>query len=173
MAALQKPDKLVVLSSALGWTALIGSGRVVKQVTLGHPSARAAVRALDPRLRENARPGPWNRSLVRRIQAYASGARQDFGDIEVDLGPLAEFRRQVIRRCRQIPFAQTLTYGELAAESGYPGAARAVGNCMAGNRIPLIIPCHRVVAAAGRLGGYSGPGGIRLKKRLLELEAGR
>jgi methylated-DNA-[protein]-cysteine S-methyltransferase len=65
-----------------------------------------------------------------------------------------------------------LTYGELAAKAGYPGAARAVGNCMAANRIPLLIPCHRVVCAGGRLGSYSAPGGTVTKRRLLALEAG-
>ena len=181
----QPPDAVVVFPTKLGWMALIGSGRTLKYLTFGHPTADAAVGALpvcpfggasrcptDGRA-QSARPGHWNRPLVRRLKAYASGARDDFRDVEVDLGPGTEFRRRVLRCCRQIRYGKTLTYGQLAAKAGRPRAARAVGGCMAANRIPLVIPCHRVVASNGGLGGYSAAGGIRLKKRLLELEADR
>lgn len=166
-------EALVVFPSNLGWMALIGSGRTLKYLTFGHPTAEAAVRALPATVSQSARPGDWNRPLVRRLKAYASGARDDFRDVEVDPGPATEFRRRVFRCCRQIGYGETVTYGQLAAKAGRPRAARAVGGCMAANRIPLVIPCHRVVAPHGGLGGYSGVGGIRLKKRLLELEAGR
>jgi len=165
-------DILVVFPTALGWVALIGQGSVLKHLSFGHASSRAAVAALDQRLAATARPGSWNRPLVRRLQAYASGSAEDFRDVQIDPGPQTDFRRRVIRCCRRIPFGKTLTYGQLAARAGYPGAARAVGNCMAANRIPLVIPCHRVVAADGGLGGFSAAGGIAAKRRLLELEAG-
>jgi methylated-DNA-[protein]-cysteine S-methyltransferase len=77
----------------------------------------------------------------------------------------------VLQACRKIAPGKTLTYAELADKVGSPGAARAVGNCMARNRFPLIIPCHRVVGSNGHLGGYSAAEGIPFKKRLLELEA--
>jgi len=163
---------VVVFPSKLGWMALIGSGRTLRYLTFGHATAEAAVRALPATVSQSARPGDWNRPLVRRLKAYAAGARDDFRDVELDPGPATEFRRRVFCCCRQIGYGQTLTYGQLAAKAGHPRAARAVGGCMAANPIPLVIPCHRVVAAHGRLGGYSGVGGIRLKKRLLELEAG-
>ena len=72
---------------------------------------------------------------------------------------------------RNVPYGQTLSYAELAAKAGSPKAARAVGSVMAQNRVPLIIPCHRVVGSGGHLGGFSAPRGIAFKKQLLELEA--
>jgi methylated-DNA-[protein]-cysteine S-methyltransferase len=70
----------------------------------------------------------------------------------------------------QIPYGRVVSYGCLAQQAGYPGASRAVGGAMAANPIPIIVPCHRVVAASGALTGYSGPGGIVMKKNLLSLE---
>ena len=171
MTIRKNPDTLVTFPSALGWMAMIGSGRVLKYLTFGHPSRQAAARAVAPDLAQTAQPGDWNPDLVRRIRAYASGSRDEFRDVQVDPGPRTDFQRRVIACCRRIPFGKTLTYGQLAARAGSSRAARAVGQCMAANRIPLVIPCHRVVAAGGGLGGYSAVGGIRTKRRLLELEA--
>jgi methylated-DNA-[protein]-cysteine S-methyltransferase len=172
MSRRKNPDVVVVFQTALGWSALIGSGRVLKQLTFGHSSRQAALRSLDPQLVENAAEGTWNEPLVRRLQSYASAAPADFREVPIDPGPLTPFRRRVIDCCRQIPYGHTLSYGELAAEAGSPHAARAVGNCMAANRIPLVIPCHRVIAADGRPGPFSAPRGTEMKKRLLALEAG-
>ena len=156
--------------SELGWMAVVGRDTVVCQLTFGHPSAAAALRALDGQLLENARCSPWNAPLRRRLQAYAEGQRDDFRDVQVDWGSASKFRRSVLLACRKIPYGQTVSYAELARKVGSSHAARAVGNCMAANRLPLLIPCHRVVCADGRLGAYSAPGGCRMKRRLLDLE---
>jgi methylated-DNA-[protein]-cysteine S-methyltransferase len=162
---------LVVLHSPLGWMALIGAGHVLRQLTFGHSSAQAAVRALDRRLVAKAVRGTWNAPLVRRLLAYAAGRPADFADVEIDPRGLSAFQRRVVEHCRRIPYGKTLTYGQLAAKAGSPRAARAVGNCMAANRIPLVVPCHRVLPASGRPGAFSAPGGTNMKKRLLALEA--
>ncbi len=164
------PDVLAVFPSRLGWVAMIGSGRKLKHLTFGHASSRTAISALPREAVERARRGTWNQPLVRRLQAYALGSRDDFRDVAVELGSSTDFGRRVLRCCRRIRYGKTITYGELAAKAGFPGAARAVGQCMASNRVPLVIPCHRVVAANGGLGGYSALGGIGTKQRLLELE---
>jgi O-6-methylguanine DNA methyltransferase len=153
--------------------AIVGSRQVLKQLTFGHASAALAASALDPGLTEDARVVNWNPRLVRRLQAYAMGEEEDLRDVPVDPGPQTRFQRRVTACCRSIPRGSTLTYGQLAAKAGSPGAARAVGNCMAANRIPLVIPCHRVVGAGGRLHGYSGPGGQTMKRLLLDLEQGK
>ncbi len=173
MTSHDKPDTLVVLPGSLGWMALIGSGEVLKQFTFARNSPDAAVRALDARLLENATSGTWNVPLLRRLTAYAAGVTVDFRDVRIDPGRMTDFQLEVVRCCREIPYGKTITYGQLATAAGFPGTARAVGNCMAANRIPLIVPCHRVVPADGRSGAYSAPGGSRTKQRLLELEAGR
>jgi methylated-DNA-[protein]-cysteine S-methyltransferase len=150
--------------------ALVGSGQAVLHLVFGYATAEAAMKGLAPTLLEQARFGPWMPSVTQRLQAYAEGSPEDFTDVDVDPGVLTEFQRRVIRGCRRIRYGQTLTYAQLAAKAGCPGAARAVGNCMARNRIPLIIPCHRVIGSHGGLGGYSAPGGVSLKRRLLQLE---
>ena len=162
-------DTLVVFRSPLTWVAAIYAGDVLKNVSLG-TSAEAAVAGLDPALRRNARkatrPGP----LARRLIAYLSGEPDNFLDVSIDPGPLTPFQRNVVRLCRDVALGSTVSYGQLAALAGSPGAARAVGNCMARNRIPLVVPCHRVVGSDGRLHGYSASGGVGLKRRLLTLE---
>src|SRR5207249_2714132 len=87
----------------------------------------------------------WNPPLVRRLQAYAEGAADDFLDVPLDLSALSDFQRRVVKHCRRIPLGRTRTYGELAALAGSPGAARAAGNVMSANHTPLVMPCHRVV----------------------------
>jgi methylated-DNA-[protein]-cysteine S-methyltransferase len=163
-------NRLVVFPAPFGWIALVGCGDVLRNLGLGD-SPRAAVASLSPDLLSTAAEKDWNRALVRRLQAYAEGKTDDFRDVPIDPGPQTDFRLRVIQNCRQIPPGSTLTYGELAARAGRPRAARAVGTCMAANRIPLIVPCHRVVGADGSLRGYSASGGLRLKQRLLDLES--
>ncbi len=120
---------------------------------------------------ELPRPGGESRGshpLVERIRAYFAGERADFGDVELDLDWCTPFQRAVAAALRSVPYGETVTYGELAALAGHPGAQRAAGTFCAQNRFPLVLPCHRVVAAGG-LGSY-GSLGLEYKRRLLELE---
>lgn len=112
----------------------------------------------------------WCPGLVRRIQAYLEGEPEDFRDVRLDPGPQTPFQARVMACLRQVGWGRTITYAALGQQAGFPHAARAVGNCLARNRIPLILPCHRVVGAGGRLGGFSAPGGLATKRRLLVLE---
>jgi methylated-DNA-[protein]-cysteine S-methyltransferase len=111
------------------------------------------------------------RPLQEQVIAYFEGARIDFSpDIPILLEGFSCFARLVLAACRQIGFGEVLTYSGLARQIGRPPAARAVGNALSRNPLPLIIPCHRVIRSNGRLGGFSAPGGTTMKKRLLELE---
>lgn len=166
----RKRDTLVVFHTELGWIGMLGGGNVLKRLTIGHSTKEDAVAALGAETGEEWAIGRWNESLRKRLADYASGKPDDFCDVEVDLGATTEFRRRVMQCCREIPIGQTVTYGQLASMAGSERAARAVGRCMAANRVPLIVPCHRVVAANGELGGYSAQGGIRLKQKILRLE---
>lgn len=107
--------------------------------------------------------------LQRRIVSYYAGEPTDF-DVPLDLAALTPFRRSVLKRCAVVPYGQTVQYGELARRIGKPKASRAVGGAMAANPIPLIIPCHRVLPAGGKLGGFSADGGVDVKRRMLRLE---
>lgn len=106
--------------------------------------------------------------LAARFRAYFGGERDEFRDVELELEWATPFQRALADALRAIPYGETVTYGELAALAGRPGAARAAGTFCAGNRFGLVVPCHRVVAAGG-LGGY-GSLGAAYKQRLLRLE---
>jgi methylated-DNA-[protein]-cysteine S-methyltransferase len=100
----------------------------------------------------------------------AAGRPVDFSDVQLDLPDSTPLKQAVLHHCRQLAWGQTATYGQLAARAGAPRAARAVGNIMARNPIPLIIPCHRVIGSSGKLGGFSAPGALAMKRHLLRLE---
>lgn len=104
------------------------------------------------------------------LQAYFAGEAVDFRPIPLDPAGLPDLEAAIYAALRHVGFGCTTTYGELAARVGHPGAARAVGAAMARNRWPVVVPCHRVLAKDGALGGFSAPGGVRTKRRLLMLE---
>ena len=109
--------------------------------------------------------------LAERFRAYFRGERVGLDDVALDLGWATPFQRDVLEALRGVPYGRTVTYGELAACAGHPGAHRAAGTVCAGNRFGVVVPCHRVVAA-GSLGRY-GSLGTAYKRRLLELEGVR
>jgi methylated-DNA-[protein]-cysteine S-methyltransferase len=162
-------------STSLGWIAVALRGEIVQRLVFGHSTANDALRRIGEsggRRGGTARPASdFARDLAARLEAYADGELDEFRDLEIADDGLTTFGRAVVARCRAIPYGQTRSYGQLATLAGRPGAARAVGQVMATNRIPLIVPCHRVVAAGGLLGGFSAPQGLAMKRRLLALEA--
>lgn len=110
---------------------------------------------------------PSDSRIGNRICRYFEGQEVNWG-VELDLRGVTRFRRKVYERVARIPYGQTSTYGEIAADVGCPGGARAVGQAMACNRLPLVVPCHRVISGNGKIGGFSS--GIALKRFLLGLE---
>jgi methylated-DNA-[protein]-cysteine S-methyltransferase len=103
----------------------------------------------------------------RQLDEYFAGSRQRF-DLAVDLALLADFNRRVLRELARVPYGEVVTYGELAARAARPRAARAVGTVMNRNPLPIVLPCHRVIGANGKLVGYAG--GLERKEWLLRLE---
>ena len=149
----------VVAYEAPGW----GTGELWFDdgLLVNHELPRAAMsRGLSPKSVENG--------LVGRVLAYFRGEVVDFRDVEVDLSWTTPFQRATADALRAVPYGETVTYGELAALAGHPNAQRAAGTFCAGNRFPLFVPCHRVVAADG-IGSY-GALGLEYKRRLLALE---
>ena len=110
--------------------------------------------------------------LIQLTRDYFNGKVVDFGEVVCDLPGPATFAGKVLRACREIPYGRTLSYSALAYKVARPGAARAVATAVGRNPVPLVVPCHRVVYADGREGGFSAPGGVDLKKRMLEIERG-
>lgn len=112
----------------------------------------------------------FEHGLQTRFSQFAAGEPDEFEDLEIDQSGMTPFQRVVTDACRAIPYGETLSYAGLAAASGSPKAARAVGSVMRNNRYPLVVPCHRVVSSDRRIGGFSAPEGVTLKLRLLRLE---
>jgi methylated-DNA-[protein]-cysteine S-methyltransferase len=115
-------------------------------------------------------PSELTQRAAEMLKRYFKGERQTFNEIPVDLSVVTPFRRRILELVRAIPFGEVRTYGQIAGLAGAPGAARAIGGAMASNPLPVIIPCHRVVAGDGRLTGFTAPGGIACKEYLLRLE---
>ena len=154
--------------AAIGWNA---SG--INSLRLPAPDAQDSERAIARHLPDAVRadPSPEVDVVIDAIRRYFAGQRVDFSDVPVDLGPQELFFTRVYDVVRQLGWGETATYGAIAQTLGAgPEYAREVGQAMASNPVPLIVPCHRVTAAGGKIGGFSAPGGSMSKARMLELE---
>jgi methylated-DNA-[protein]-cysteine S-methyltransferase len=165
-------EQISVFPTQFGWIALSMHLNVLQRLSFGHDSALAAVAALGARLDEEptSAVSAGLASLRKRLIRYTAGEFDEFLDIESDTSHLSQFAAAVVEAVRRIPLGETRSYGQIATIVGRPRASRAVGHVMAQNRTPLVVPCHRVVASGGGLGGFSAMDGIQTKRRLLELE---
>lgn len=132
------------------------SDQLAQVLTWEHPGAQRDERPLE--------------MLIQLSRDYFNAKPVDFGQIVCELPSPSTLGGLVLRACRAIPHGQTRTYGSLAEQIGRPDSARAVAAALGRNPIPLVIPCHRVVYAGGRLGGFSAEGGAQLKQRMLDME---
>ncbi len=161
------PCRFDVFPTSLGWMAALASDRGIRRLVLPRPSGDQAMRELSLPT-SHAEPTPARfESLRRRLEAYFSGANVDFED-DLDLEGASDFMVKAWEACRSIPKGEVRTYNWLAEQAGNRRAARAAGLAMSRNRVPIIIPCHRVIGSDGSLHGYAG--GLPLKQRLLEIE---
>ncbi|MFT4557605.1 MAG: methylated-DNA-[protein]-cysteine S-methyltransferase [Planctomycetaceae bacterium] len=167
---------LSVFETQMGWLAIAARDGVLTRVKIGHPSEDMALQGFvveegltDARIELQ----DWNPELRDQLTRYADGEPVSFDNVELTWPkPLTRFRKRVISEVRRISWGNKLTYGEVAKRAGSSGAARAVGTAMSTNRFPFVVPCHRVVGSGGGLGGFTAPGGIGLKERLLMMENG-
>lgn len=155
------------VESPLGVIYLAASREGVCSVMWGVPEA-AFLASLDPLARTERRPEALA-APAAQLRAYFEQPAQRF-DVAVDLSATTPFQRKALQLIRAIPAGSVWTYKQVAEALGRPTASRAVGQAMARNPVPLIIPCHRVVGSGGSLTGYGGGGGIATKRRLLQLE---
>jgi len=160
--------KYTVADIGVGWVGVLGADSGLLKLTLPQTLAKEAERLLGGGVRGAARSDGFFADLTRRLKSYFSGQRVAFDD-ELDLAAATAFQRQVWQLARLIPYGETRSYGWIAERTGKAGVGRAVGQALARNPLPVIIPCHRVVASDGKLGGYSG--GLDRKKYLLKLES--
>src|SRR5262249_42570986 len=136
-----------------------GSFRRRRVSSVPEPRERLALEVLPP--------PPRTARIVHQLRAYFDGERRRF-DVQIDFRHVSAFQRRVLLAAARVPAGQVVSYGEIARRIGRPRGSRAVGQALGHNPVPIVIPCHRVVAAGGMLGGYTG--GLAIKKRLLRIE---
>jgi methylated-DNA-[protein]-cysteine S-methyltransferase len=168
--------KYLVFETAGGFCGIAWNDAGIARFQLPTRSAEATERNLQRRVpgaRPGTPPGPVA-AVVETARRYFAGEKVDFSDVVLDLAGEDAFFRQIYETLRQVGWGETTTYGALAKQLGAgPKGAQGVGQAMASNPVPLIIPCHRVLAAGGKVGGFSAPGGSTTKVRMLELEGVR
>ncbi len=162
-----------LFETAAGFVALGWNDGGISALRLPDVSEHAAARALLRRFPEavQAAPPPAVRDVVDAVVRYFAGERIDFSATPIDMGAQDPFFGRVYAFVRKLQWGETTTYGAVAKALGAgPEYARDVGHAMANNPLPLIVPCHRVTGAGGKIGGFSAPGGSMSKARMLELE---
>lgn len=162
-----------VFETASGFCGIAWSDNGITRFQLPTDDAAATERLLLRRMpnAKAAEPPPDIVEVIETVRRYFEGSAADFSNLTLDLAGQDDVFKQIYALVRRLPWEQTTTYGALAKEIGDdPRLARDVGQAMAKNPIPLIIPCHRVLAAGGKVGGFSAPGGAASKVRMLELE---
>lgn len=175
-AAVAAEPGFALFDTAIGTCALAWGARGLIGVQLpeenGEAATRTRMRRRFPDLTE-AVPPESAQKAVAAIQALLQGAPDDLGDIELDMSHVSEFHQRIYAIARRIPPGQTRTYGEIAAELGDKGLSRAVGQAMGHNPFAPVVPCHRVLAAGNKPGGFSAGGGALTKLRMLDIEGAR
>jgi methylated-DNA-[protein]-cysteine S-methyltransferase len=166
------PPGLTLFETAIGSCGIAWGERGVVGVQLPERSesaTRARLQRRYPDAQETS-PPPHIQQVIDSIVAVIRGEAREFSAAVLDLDSVPQFHQRVYAVARTIPAGSTLSYGEIAAQLGDRSAAREVGEAMGRNPFPIIVPCHRVLAAGGKLGGFSAAGGVTTKLRLLEIE---
>ena len=157
-----------IFNTDMGWVGMLASAKGLLGITLPQRSAQEAYQLLG----NNINYAIWSphlfRDLIERLRVYFGGHRTTFPD-KLDLSQATHFQREVWEITRRIPYGETRSYAWVAEQIGKPRAARAVGQALGKNPLPIIVPCHRVVASDGKLGGFGG--GVEMKKHLISREA--
>ncbi|MER9578938.1 methylated-DNA--[protein]-cysteine S-methyltransferase [Mesorhizobium sp. M0189] len=166
-----------VFETVLGFMGIAWSDAGLTRLCLPQRSRDAVERRLlrhASDIDQAAKPEPqWVTELIASIKAYAAGEDIDFSGVPVDLSGVDEFRLAIYDAARKLAFGETTTYGELAKRAGHAGLARETGAALGANPVPLVIPCHRILAAGGKIGGFSAPGGSATKEKMLAMEGVR
>ncbi len=164
---LAKQLEYIIFDTDMGWVGILGSARGLLGATLPQRSAQEVRQLLGDSISCAIRSPRLFGDLMERLRIYFSGCKAAFPD-ELDLSRATAFQREVWGVVRLIPYGKTKSYSWVAKQVGKPSVVRAVGQALARNPLPVIVPCHRVVTNSGKLGGYSG--GVEMKRKLLQLE---
>jgi methylated-DNA-[protein]-cysteine S-methyltransferase len=156
-----------IFNTDWGWMGIITSDLGIRHITLPRNSPQTVYHLISSYLDQIEPDDVRIGDLPQRLKSYLNGQRVAFTD-RLDMAHSTQFQQAAWITTRSIPYAETRSYAWVARQMGIPRAARAVGQALAHNRLPIIIPCHRVIASDGSLGGFGG--GLELKQRLLQME---
>jgi methylated-DNA-[protein]-cysteine S-methyltransferase len=159
-----------LFDTAIGTCGVVWTAHGLRRLQLPERDRAATEKRLSTRAGEVCKPPPEVDQLIANIQNYMRGRSTEFSAVTVDFTGIDGFEQAVYAAARRIPWGATTSYGELAQHIGAPQAARAVGGALARNPVPIIVPCHRILAKGQRIGGFSAPGGVFTKQQLLALE---
>ncbi|WP_095090940.1 methylated-DNA--[protein]-cysteine S-methyltransferase [Mesorhizobium sophorae] len=164
-----------VLETVIGFMGIAWSEKGLIRLCLPERSREAVERRLMRHAGVSASTAqpPWAVDLIASIKAYAAGEDVDFTGVPVDLDGVDDFRLAIYDAARKLGYGETTTYGELAKRAGHGGLPRETGAALGANPVPLVIPCHRILAAGGKIGGFSAPGGSNTKEKMLAMEGVR
>jgi methylated-DNA-[protein]-cysteine S-methyltransferase len=164
-----------VLETVIGFMGIAWSEKGLIRLCLPERSREAIERRLlrHPGVSTSTDQPQWVVELIASIKAYAAGEDVDFSGVPVDLDGVDDFRLAIYDAARKLRFGETTTYGELARRAGHAGLPRETGAALGANPVPLVIPCHRILAAGGKIGGFSAPGGSATKEKMLAMEGVR
>lgn len=165
-------QNLAIFDTAIGPCAIVWAERGLLGVQIPEADAattKARMMKRFPAARETAPPSHIE-NVIDGMRALLRGERRDLKDVLIDDDGVPEFNKRVYAIVRKVPPGQTMTYGEIAERLGDKQLSRAVGQAMGENRCPIVMPCHRVLAASGKTGGFSAPGGVATKLKLLTIE---
>ena len=165
-------QNLAIFDTTIGPCAIVWGDRGLLGVQISEASEAATRARMAQRFPEahEVAPPPEIQNVIDGVKALLTGERRDLKDVPIDDDGVPEFHRRVYAIVRKVPPGQTITYGEIAEKLGDKSLARAVGQAMGENRCPIVMPCHRVLAASGKTGGFSAPGGVVTKLKLLTIE---
>lgn len=175
MSSQHENTSSLVFQTELGFVGIAWNSKGLRRLCLFQNDRAAIERRLErsgATAHQDALP-EWVAVLLHDIRGYAKGKKIDFSAVPVDLTGVDDFRLAIYEAARKLEFGQATTYGELARQAGHAGLPRETGQALGANPVPLVIPCHRILAAGGKIGGFSAPGGSATKEKMLALEGVR
>jgi methylated-DNA-[protein]-cysteine S-methyltransferase len=162
--------KYVIFKTRWGWFGLAGTEKQLWKSILPLPSRKTVKESILKYFPDAAENKNLHKKVQQKVITYFQGEKIDFNGLPLCLDNFSYFNRLVLRGCRKVRFGRTMTYAQLAEKIGRPSAARAVGNALAKNPLPLVISCHRIIRGNGSAGKFSAPRGSELKQKLIKHE---
>ena len=159
-----------IFKTSIGWCGVVTCRKELRRIFIGYKKRHQLLNHMTGEFGNDLIKISSTGELIEKINLYCSGEKVSFDGCKMDWSSLTSFQKKVLRATMKIPYGKVSTYGKLAKTIGHPNSSRAVGSALSKNPFPLIVPCHRIVRADEKVGGFSAGSGMKLKKKLLEME---